>query len=162
MKFSYLWDGQACNGDAWDSIRLEEGEAVARPPLEDRKDVLERQNKLPDERFVLELVERVIGEEELTQPLPEGLKGGGFRWHRDLVDFQRRRERAWEVHGILKVSAIWEILYPVGVSNHVWNWIGTRHTRKAEETCVRMMATYSGIEDEHYCWFCCLSLLFHF
>ncbi|BAS96116.1 Os06g0143750, partial [Oryza sativa Japonica Group] len=88
-----LRDGEAGNGEAGDDVGAEEAEAVVGAPMEDGEEVLQREHQPPRGRLVLELVERVVGEEHLRQPLPQRLRRRPPLRHRHLVQLRRRRRR---------------------------------------------------------------------
>lgn len=88
-----LRDGEAGNGEAGDDVGAEEAEAVVGAPMEDGEEVLQREHQPPRGRLVLELVERVVGEEHLRQPLPQRLRRRPPLRHRHLVQLHRRRRR---------------------------------------------------------------------
>lgn len=69
----YLWDGEAGNGEPGDGVGAEEAEAVLGSPVEDGEEVLQGEDELLARRLVLEAVQRVVGEEDLRQPLPQRL-----------------------------------------------------------------------------------------
>ena len=67
-----LRDSEAGNGEAGDDVRPEEPDIVLWAPLEDGEEELETQKELREETrcVVVELVERVVGEEDLRESVP--------------------------------------------------------------------------------------------
>lgn len=105
---AYLRDRQASNGEAGDDVGLEEGETVSGAPLEDGEEVLEGQSQLPEGGLSSELVEGVVGEEDLSQAVPQGLE-----------EAPRRRRGNPAGHNRLKVDDPREVIYPVGAPTHL-------------------------------------------
>jgi hypothetical protein len=85
---THLGYGEAGNGEPGDDVGAEEPRAVLRPPLEDGEEVVQRQHQPPRRRLVLELVQRVVGEEHLRQALPQRLGRRARLRQRHLVQLQ--------------------------------------------------------------------------
>ena len=85
---AYLGDGEAGNGEAGDGVGAEEAEAVVGAPVEDGEEVLQREHELPGQGLVLELVQGVVGEEDLRQPLPQRARRGPALRRRHLVQLR--------------------------------------------------------------------------
>lgn len=87
----YLRNREACNGNPRNDVGFEEGEAVIGGPLENGEEKLQPQNQPSEPRLVLELMERVVGEEDLGEAVAEFLRCGFRRRKADCVHLLRRR-----------------------------------------------------------------------
>jgi len=83
-----LRNGEAGNGEAGDEIRAEKGEVVVWGPLENGEEILQCKDEPFEGSLVLETVERVIGEEDFGDSLPEFVKSGPLWWQLHCMDFQ--------------------------------------------------------------------------
>lgn len=83
-----LRNGEAGNGEAGDEIRAEKGEVVGWGPLENGEEILKREDEPFEGGLVLETVERVVGEEDFGDSLPEFVECGSLRRQLHCMDFQ--------------------------------------------------------------------------
>lgn len=85
-----LRDSEASDGETGDEVGPKKLEVVIGAPLENREEELEEQNQLLNPGLVLEPVERIVGEEDLSDSLLQFLDGGSVRRHANFVrHFQR-------------------------------------------------------------------------
>lgn len=86
----YLWNCETSNGNPRNDVGFEKSEAVIGCPLENGEEELQPQNQPSKPRLVLELMEWVVGEEDLGEAVAELLRGGLRRREADPVHLLRR------------------------------------------------------------------------
>lgn len=121
LNWGYLGNREASNGDPGNDVGFEEGEAVIGGPLENGEEKLEPQNQPSQPRLVLELVEGVVGEEDLGEAVAELLRGGFRRREADSVHLLRRRHLHyyWGFEARRRRRfGVWEVVDPVRVHAH--------------------------------------------